>query len=120
MGVRLLEGRSFEPADFEHAQALDAQYEKLPEGGRLPDAEANAMVYPVVINQAMARAFWPNRSPLGQMFSQGGDHGPWRQVIGVVNDVRQWGLAQKPVPEAYEAFTGDERCSWCCTRPGRR
>jgi len=55
----------------------------------------------------MARAFWPNRSPLGEMFSQGGDHGPWRQVIGVVNDVRQWGLAHKPVPEAYGAFTGE-------------
>jgi hypothetical protein len=61
----------------------------------------------VVINQAMARAFWPNRSPLGQMFSQGSDHGPWKQVIGVVNDVRQWGLAHKPVPEAYDAFVGD-------------
>jgi hypothetical protein len=109
MGVRFLEGRSFEPADFERAQALDTRFEKLPDGGRMPDAETNAMVYPAVINQAMARAFWPNRSPLGQMFSQGSDHGPWKQVIGVVSDVRQWGLAHKPVPEAYQAFTGDGR-----------
>jgi predicted permease len=109
MGVRLLEGRTFEPADTQCAQALDARFEKLPEGGRIPDSEADAMVYPAVINQAMARAFWPNRSPVGQMFSQGGDHGPWKQVIGVVNDVRQWGLAHAPVPEAYEAFTGDSR-----------
>jgi putative ABC transport system permease protein len=107
MGVRFLEGRNFEPADVRRAQALEAHFTKLPEGGHLPDEEANAMVYPVVINQAMAQAFWPNRSPLGQMFSQGSDHGPWRQVIGVVNDVRQWGLAHKPVPEAYQAFTGD-------------
>ena len=107
MGVRLLEGRNFEPADFQRVREIEAQYRKLPEGARLPDGEANAMVYPVVINQAMARAFWPNRSPLGQMFSQGSDHGPWKQVIGVVNDVRQWGLSHKPVPEAYDAFTGD-------------
>jgi len=106
MGVRLLEGRNFEPADVQRALALDVRFEKLPEGGHLPDNETNAMVYPVVINQAMARAFWPNRSPLGQMFSQGSDTGPWKQVIGVVNDVRQWGLAHKPVPEAYDAFTG--------------
>jgi len=105
MGVRLLEGRTFEPADVQRAQALDARFEKLPEGGNLSHDETDAMVYPVVINQAMARAFWPNRSPLGQMFSQGGDTGPWKQVIGVVNDVRQWGLAHKPVPEAYDAFT---------------
>ena len=107
MGVRWLEGRNFGAADIQRARGVDAQYEKVPEGGRLPEGEANAMVYPVVINQAMARAFWPNRSPLGQMFSQGSDHGPWKQVIGVVNDVRQWGLAHKPVPEAYDAFIGD-------------
>jgi putative ABC transport system permease protein len=109
MGVRLVEGRTFEPADMQRVHAQDARFEKLPEGGQLPDAEVDAMVYPVVINQAMARAFWPNRSALGQRFSQGSDHGPWRQVIGVVGDVRQWGLAHKAVPEAYEAFSGDGR-----------
>jgi putative ABC transport system permease protein len=109
MGIRLLEGRLFDPADVQRAQELDAHYEKLPDASRLPDAETDAMVYPVVINQAMVRAFWPDRSPLGQMFSQGSDHGPWKQVIGVVNDVRQWGLAHKPVPEAYDSFTGDSR-----------
>lgn len=107
MGVRLLEGRTFEPADVERVQALNARYEKLPEGGRLPEQETNSTITPAVINETMARSFWPNRSPLGQMFSQGSDHGPWKQVIGVVNDVRQWGLTHKPVPEAYEAYTGD-------------
>jgi putative ABC transport system permease protein len=107
MGVRLLEGRNFDSADSQRVLALNQRFEKLPEGGRLPDSEADAMVYPVVINQAMARTFWPNRSPLGQMFSHGSDNGPWLQVIGVVNDVRQWGLAHKPVPEAYGAGTGD-------------
>ncbi len=107
MGVRLIEGRNLDPADFQRAQALGERLAKLPEDGALPDSETNAMVFPVMINQAMARAFWPNRSSLGQMFSRGGDHGPWKQVIGVVNDVRQWGLAHKPVPEAYDAFTGN-------------
>ena len=41
------------------------------------------------------------------MFSNG-EHGPWKQVIGVVGDVRQWGLTHKPVPEAYEPFGGDD------------
>jgi ABC-type antimicrobial peptide transport system permease subunit len=67
------------------------------------------MISPAVINETMARAFWPNRTSLGQMFSQGNDHGPWKQVIGVVGDVRQWGLAHQPVPEAYEPFTLNDR-----------
>ena len=65
MGVRLLKGRLFEPADVQRGLALDARFEKLPEGGHLPTDEANAMVFPTVINESMARAFWPNRSPLG-------------------------------------------------------
>ena len=60
MGVRFLEGRNFEPADIQRAEALDMRYEKLPEGARLPENETDAMVSQVVINQAMARAFWPN------------------------------------------------------------
>ncbi len=109
MGVRLMEGRTFDPADVQQMQAISARFENQPEGSHMQDRETDAIIYPVVINEAMARAFWPGRSPLGQTFSQGSDHGPWRQVIGVVNDMRQWGLAHKPVPEAYEAFTGDGR-----------
>jgi ABC-type antimicrobial peptide transport system permease subunit len=43
------------------------------------------------------------------MFSQGSDTGPWKQVIGVVNDVRQWSLTQRPIPEAFDPFDGDSR-----------
>jgi ABC-type antimicrobial peptide transport system permease subunit len=43
------------------------------------------------------------------MFSPGSDHGPWKQVVGVVSDVRQWGLTEKPVPEAFDPLGGDSR-----------
>jgi ABC-type antimicrobial peptide transport system permease subunit len=62
-----------------------------------------------VINEAMVRAFWPGEDPVGKMYSHGGDTGPWQQVIGVVNDVRQWGLTHRPVPEAYDVYDGDSR-----------
>jgi predicted lysophospholipase L1 biosynthesis ABC-type transport system permease subunit len=64
------------------------------------------MVYATVINQTMARTFWPNEDPLGRMFAggDGDENGPWRQVIGVVGDVRQWGCTEKPQPEAYNSL----------------
>jgi putative ABC transport system permease protein len=62
-----------------------------------------------VINESMAHHFWPNQDPIGQMFSWGSRNGPWNQVIGIVSDVRQWGLTEKTIPEAYFAFTGDSR-----------
>jgi predicted permease len=110
MGVRLLQGRLFTPEDVDKVAALEARWQQLTErGGRLPPDQANAMISPTVINESMARFFWPNQNPLGQMFSQGSDHGPWRQVIGVVNDVRQTGLTHKPVPEAHDPFDGGSR-----------
>jgi putative ABC transport system permease protein len=110
MGVRLLQGRLFTPADIETALALDLRLHPLYEGDKQPTADqTNSIVYPCVINESMARFFWPNQNPLGKMFSSGSDNGPWKQVIGVVNDVRQWGLTEKPVPEAYDAFDGGSR-----------
>jgi putative ABC transport system permease protein len=110
MGVRLLQGRLLTPADVETAQALDMRLRPFYETNREPPADqTNTTVYPCVINESMARFFWPNQNPLGRMFSHGSDKGPWSQVIGVVNDVRQWGLTQKPVPEAYDAFGGRSR-----------
>ncbi len=110
MGVRLLKGRLFSPADVQGVLAMNERARPLWESGaRMLPEQTNAMVYPVVINESMVRAFWPNEDPLGKMFSRGRLNGPWQQVIGVVNDVRQWGLTHRPVPEAYDVYDGDSR-----------
>jgi putative ABC transport system permease protein len=110
MGVRLLKGRVFEPSDIQASMALDARMRPIWESGVRPSAEVtNAVVYPSVINETMARHFWPNENPLGQMFSSGNQNGPWRQVIGVVSDVRQKGISTVPWPEAYEAIKAPSR-----------
>jgi putative ABC transport system permease protein len=110
MGIRLLGGRDFTPADIQQAQANDAFLTPIYEKGATPPPEqTSGVVYPAVINEAMARFFWRGRNPIGQMFSWGSDSGPWNQVVGVVNDVREWGLTEKAIPEAYSAFDGDSR-----------
>ena len=110
MGVRLLQGRVFDAKDIQTALAYDMQLDPIWESNARPPADlTDGIVYPCVINESMARFFWPNESPLGKMFSQGSDHGPWKQVIGVVSDVREWSLTQKTVPEAYDPFNGRSR-----------
>ncbi len=107
LGVRLIRGRIFTPADLQAVQATNERIRPFRESGTRPTPEQlSSIVFPTVINEAMVRAFWPNQDPVGQMFSQGGIHGPWRQVIGVVSDVRQRGLANRPVPEAHDVFDG--------------
>jgi predicted permease len=53
-----------------------------------------------IINETMARRYWADRSPIGGrvMFTGSRD---WREVVGVVRDVRHWGLARPVNPEMY-------------------
>ncbi len=60
----------------------------------------------VIINEAMARQFWPNGDPLSNRIVIGAGMGPVfveppRQVIGVVGDTRDGGLNQDPGPTMY-------------------
>jgi len=87
--------------------ALDERVVDFYKSGNQPPTElTNAMVYPVVINQTMAHYFWKDQNPVGKVFSHGDKNGPWREVIGVVGDVKQWGLTHPPQPEAYDVFDG--------------
>ena len=57
----------------------------------------------VLINQAMAKQFWPKENPVGQQISIGKGMGPpfeepARQIIGVVGDIHDGGLNRDPGP----------------------
>ena len=80
--IPLLEGRLFTPADRESAQEV------------------------VVINETLAKRLWPDRDPIGQRLKQGwpesgGSRHPWREVVGVVGDVKQFGLGVDSRMQTY-------------------
>jgi putative ABC transport system permease protein len=52
----------------------------------------------VIINQTMARTFWPNQDAIGKRLKFGG---AWSQIVGIVGDVRQVDLSLPPGPEMY-------------------
>jgi len=59
-----------------------------------------------VINEALARKFWPNGSPLGERLLLGKGYGPEfqelpREIVGVVGDVRNFGLGTEPPITVY-------------------
>ena len=70
--------------------------------GRLFAPGDGAETQPVaIVNQAMARRFWPNRSPIGARLRQGGTGSVWRTVVGVVADIRNDDADQPPLPYLY-------------------
>jgi predicted permease len=59
----------------------------------------------VVVNQTMARRYWPDRSPLGARLRHGDEMaGQWRIVIGVAGDIRSDDADQATPPYLYLPF----------------
>jgi predicted permease len=44
--------------------------------------------YVGIVNEAMAKQFWPNADPIGRQFKIGADPKHWIQVVGVAKDAR--------------------------------
>lgn len=76
MGIPLLEGRNFTAGDHSESQFV------------------------IIVNETMAKRYWPGTSPVGKRVLMGGGSA-WREVIGVVRDVKHWGLERPANPEMY-------------------
>ncbi len=72
--------------------------------GRVLDAtDRSGSPQVTVINQTLARDFFPNTDPIGQkLFVQWGRKTPYT-IVGVVGDVRASGLDKNPMPAVYFA-----------------
>jgi predicted permease len=82
MGVPIVAGRGFEPADAASSHRV------------------------VVVNETLANRIWPGQSPIGRRvrlsygtFGFSGNH--WHTVIGVAKDVRQGGIDRDTGAELY-------------------
>ena len=85
-GIPVLKGRVFTPQDKQGAPPV------------------------IVINKAMSDKFWPGQDPLGKKVAQGGSpdgDSVWLEVVGVVGDVRSYGLVASSPYEFY--FSIDQR-----------
>ena len=94
MGIGLRQGRVFQRADGRNSHMV------------------------AIVNEAMARKFWPDENPIGKVISMAppesllpagslpkGVHIPKETVIGVVNDVRYGALAKDALPGVYAPLT---------------
>jgi predicted permease len=76
MGIPLLRGRDFEPSDHKDAPHV------------------------VVINQTMAKQFWPDEEAIGKRFKFFGQDW-WNQVVGIAKDGKYNFLGENPQPHIY-------------------
>jgi macrolide transport system ATP-binding/permease protein len=70
-------------------------------GRAFTDADDEKSPKVAVINQTMAKKFWPNQNPLGKRFSTKSASGPFIQIVGVVQDGKYKGVIEEPQPHFY-------------------
>jgi predicted permease len=63
LGIRLLEGRAFTSADVAERPAV------------------------IIVNETLARRYWPGESAIGKRIGRPGDNPRWMEVVGVANDI---------------------------------
>lgn len=59
----------------------------------------------IVINEAMARDFWPGEDPVGKAIRLGGTEGPRLTVVGVAGDVHYQGLDTSVRRQFFRPYT---------------
>ncbi|HYL98551.1 MAG TPA: FtsX-like permease family protein, partial [Blastocatellia bacterium] len=94
MGIPVLAGRAFNEQDKVQTIGL---------GLDRPGAKADS----IMINETLARTYWPDQNPIGKLI--GG-----QQVIGVVGDFKQQGIARPVNPEAF--WNGIQRLMFISVR----
>jgi putative ABC transport system permease protein len=77
---------------------------RLKEGRLFTDADAVGgfdKESAIIVNESFVRTFWPDGgSAIGKRV-RNGEKAPWRTVVGVVHDVKHYGLEQPVRPGAY-------------------
>jgi putative ABC transport system permease protein len=105
-----IDGRASSPETAERAdvQPITPDYFQaigIPvlRGRQFTEAEMKPQPDAAIINNAFAKKFWPDEDPLGKYILLQGTEVPRGPlvVVGIVGDVRQFGLRTEPRPEIY-------------------
>ena len=84
---------------------LDSMRIPLVDGRLLTDEDVDATAQVAVINEALAEAFWPDVSPLGDWIEWNQGNMRRAQVVGVVGDARITSVDTPPTPQFYIPYT---------------
>jgi putative ABC transport system permease protein len=115
-GIPFLQGQNISSEDFGRVVEINIKINELLSAPKPSKDLSNDLTGVAVISRAMARIVWPNQDPIGKVFKKEGVL-PVR-VIGVVGDVKEWGIRKAIVPQAYYPATaalGNENWNWYLT-----
>jgi predicted permease len=85
---------------------------RLIEGRLLNDADGADAPFVVVVNQTLAKTYWPKESTIGHRIRTN-QNTPWRSIVGVVADIKNAALDRPAGTEIFFSFPQQPaRLSW--------
>jgi predicted permease len=111
-GQLTIEGREFQPSEAPAAsfrRVLPNYFQTigapLRYGREFTAQDRGQGEFVVIINESMARRFWPNGEAIGKRIKVGPPAGePWLTIVGIVNDIKNIGLEAGPLLATYEPY----------------
>jgi putative ABC transport system permease protein len=84
---------------------LEALGIRLERGRELTNQDGENTQLVLLVSEGLASRFWPNEDPIGKRiglpWNPGREGEPWRTVVGVVKDVKQYGLGKPATSAIY-------------------
>jgi putative ABC transport system permease protein len=104
----VIENREVGPDDGPtraHPRVVTANYiqaagARIREGRGFLASDSETSTQVAIVNETMAKRYWPGASPIGKRV-RFTDQEIWREVVGVIGDVKHWGLDAPVNPELY-------------------
>jgi putative ABC transport system permease protein len=109
----VIEGRPPVPAGASQSTnyfAVSADYFKamgipLLRGRVFTEQDTKTTTRVAVINETLAKKFFPNEDPIGKRIHVTNGPTTFREIVGIVGDVKQYGLDQETTMQTYEPYT---------------
>jgi predicted permease len=121
----IAEGKAIDPSNAVNAQIqivspnyLSVVRIQLKAGREFTARDTRDVALVTIVNETLARTLWPGENPIGKRFAcceagpKGGQDPAWHEVVGVVTDVKAWGLDQQVQPQFYVPITQMPPSSW--------
>src|SRR6266481_3983756 len=121
----LAEGKPFDMANLVNSQLqiispsyLSTARLPLKAGRDFAPQDTRDRTLVTIVNETLARTMWPSVSPIGKCFAccEAGPKGRmdpvWHEVVGVVADIRAWGLDRQVQPEFYIPLAQMPASAW--------
>jgi len=77
-------------------------------GRHFSNADRTDSLPVAIIHEKMAKAYWPNKNPIGKQFRfSAAPSSPWLTVVGVAGDMRRQGLERETIPQVFRPDAQD-------------